>query len=114
MRFFPHFNVATAAGIRFPRIRIPPRSLTPRVAYGRSESTLGIRPDVTRLRDAVRGMLDLLQARGYSREEGDVLCSLAADLKITESLDAPNWIVAAFVPRPVLSPCGTERPGSAT
>jgi len=26
------------------------------------------------------------------------VCSVAADLKISEIVDAPNWIVSAFVP----------------
>jgi acetamidase/formamidase len=48
---------------------------------------------------AVRYMIDhLVETRGFSREEAYVICSVAADLKISEIVDAPNWIVSAFMP----------------
>jgi acetamidase/formamidase len=48
---------------------------------------------------ATRYMIDHLVAeRGLSREEAYILCSVAADLKISEIVDAPNWIVSAFLP----------------
>jgi acetamidase/formamidase len=44
-------------------------------------------------------MIDqLVEHRGLTRQDAYVLCSLSADLKITEVVDAPNWIVACFVP----------------
>jgi len=50
-------------------------------------------------RKAVRNMVAYLQ-RTYdlSREDAYMLCSVAADLKICEIVDAPNWLVAAFMP----------------
>ena len=36
--------------------------------------------------------------RGLSREDAYILCSLAGDLKITEVVDAPNWMVACSCP----------------
>lgn len=48
---------------------------------------------------AVRHMIDHLTAeRGLTREEAYVLASVAVDLKISEIVDAPNWIVSAFLP----------------
>ena len=48
---------------------------------------------------AVRYMIDhLVRERGFSREEAYVICSVAVDLKISEIVDAPNWIVSAFLP----------------
>ena len=53
---------------------------------------------------AVRGTIDhLVEHRGLTRQDAYVLCSLAADLKITEIVDAPNWIVACFVPDAVFT-----------
>ena len=50
-------------------------------------------------RQAIRYMIEhLVKERGFSREEGYVICSVAADLKISEVADAPNWIVSAFLP----------------
>ena len=37
-------------------------------------------------------------ARGLTREEAYVLSSVAVDLKISEVVDAPNWVVSAFLP----------------
>jgi acetamidase/formamidase len=48
---------------------------------------------------AVRYMIEHLVAeRGLSREEAYVVASVAVDLKISEIVDAPNWIVSAFLP----------------
>jgi acetamidase/formamidase len=44
-------------------------------------------------------MLDhLVRSYGLSRQEAYVLCSVAVDLKISEVVDAPNWIVSAYLP----------------
>ncbi len=51
---------------------------------------------------AVLHMIDhLVRERGFSREEAYVICSVAADLKISEIVDAPNWIVSAFIPESI-------------
>lgn len=66
--------------------------------------TTGIGPDLmTGARDAVRAMIDLLAAREHmAPEDAYVLCSLAADLRISEIVDEPNWIVSLYFPRIVL------------
>ncbi len=51
---------------------------------------------------AVRYLIDHLVAeRGLTREEAYVVASVAADLRISEIVDAPNWIVAAFLPEAI-------------
>ena len=51
---------------------------------------------------AVRYMIDhLVQERGLSREEAYIVSSVAVDLKISEIVDAPNWIVSAFLPESI-------------
>jgi acetamidase/formamidase len=53
---------------------------------------------------AVRGMIDHLVAeRGLSRDDAYMLCALAGDLKITEVVDAPNWMVGCFMPDAVFT-----------
>jgi acetamidase/formamidase len=48
---------------------------------------------------AIRYMIDhLMEERGLSWQESYVLCSVAVDLKISEIVDAPNWLVSAFLP----------------
>lgn len=50
-------------------------------------------------KDAVRRMIDWLgQEHGLSPEEAYVLCSVAGDLKISEVVDQPNWIVSFYMP----------------
>jgi acetamidase/formamidase len=34
---------------------------------------------------------------GLSREDAYVLCSLAADLKVSQIVDAPNWGVSCYL-----------------
>ena len=51
---------------------------------------------------AVRYMVEhLVGERGLSREQAYVLCSVCVDLKINEIVDAPNWLVSAFLPEAV-------------
>ena len=49
--------------------------------------------------NAVRYMIAWLKAnKGLNDHEALVLCSTAMDLKISEVVDAPNWIVSACLP----------------
>ena len=53
-------------------------------------------------RQAVRHMIDhLVRERGLTREEAYILCSVAVDLKVSEIVDAPNWIISAFLPETI-------------
>jgi acetamidase/formamidase len=50
-------------------------------------------------RRAVRYLIDFLQRdRGLTRQEAYVLCSVAANLRIEEIVDQPNWLVSASLP----------------
>ena len=63
--------------------------------------TTGIGPDLMRgAKDAVSGMIDLLGARhGLSAAEAYMLCSVCADLRISEIVDLPNWVVSLYFPK---------------
>jgi acetamidase/formamidase len=65
----------------------------------------GIGPDLREAaRSAVRHMIAHLQAsRGLAREEAYMLCSVAVDLKICEIVDAPHWVVGAFLPQSIFT-----------
>ncbi len=55
-------------------------------------------------KNAVREMIDwLVTDQGVSLHEAYVLCSLAGDLKISETVDLPNWLVSMTVPRGIFS-----------
>jgi acetamidase/formamidase len=49
--------------------------------------------------NAVRQMIDwLVETKDLSRPQAYLLCSAIVDLKISEIVDAPNWIVTAQIP----------------
>jgi acetamidase/formamidase len=99
------FRVEKGVPIRAPQLRRGPGSLTPRVDGGGWAATFGVEPDLMDAsREAVRSMIDLLVAeRGLAREDAYLLCSLAGDLKITEVVDAPMWMVGCFLPDAVFA-----------
>lgn len=48
---------------------------------------------------AVRYMIDYLSSgHNMTREQAYCLCGAAVDLKVSEIVDAPNWIVSAYLP----------------
>jgi acetamidase/formamidase len=50
-------------------------------------------------RQAVRYMLDYLgREHGLSRQDAYCVASVAVDLRISQVVDAPNWIVSALLP----------------
>ena len=69
------------------------------------EVTTGIGPDLmTGAREAVMRMIDLLTAEhGYSPVDAYMLCSVCGDLRISEIVDMPNWVVSFYFPRIVLA-----------
>lgn len=74
--------------------------LTPKTNTGPWYATTGVAPDLMdATKQAIRNMIaHLVRTRDLSREEAYVLCSVAVDLKISEVVDAPNWVVSAFLP----------------
>ncbi|MCZ6535027.1 MAG: acetamidase/formamidase family protein, partial [Chloroflexi bacterium] len=48
-------------------------------------------------RNALLNMIDLLQERGWTREQAYILCSVAVDLKVSNVVDVPNFVVSAFL-----------------
>jgi acetamidase/formamidase len=88
-------------GLAEPQLRTtrPPSSTAP----GPWFATTAHGPDLfAASQQAVRYMIDhLVRERGLSREEAYILCSVTVDLKISEIVDAPNWIVSAFLPEGV-------------
>ena len=69
------------------------------------EVTTGIGPDLmTAAQESVMRMVDLLTAEhGLSPVDAYMLCSVCADLRISEIVDMPNWVVSFYFPRIVFS-----------
>jgi acetamidase/formamidase len=63
----------------------------------------GIGPDLMEAaRGAVSQMIDILGKRhGLSAVDAYMLCSVCADLRISEIVDQPNWVVSFYFPRVV-------------
>ena len=55
-------------------------------------------------RNALLNMINHLVAEyGYSRQQAYAICSVAVDLKISEMVDVPNFIVSALLPLAVIT-----------
>ena len=49
-------------------------------------------------RQALLNMINLLEARGFTREQAYCITSVAVDFKVSEVVDLPNVCVSAFLP----------------
>jgi acetamidase/formamidase len=99
------FTLLKDHAIARPEYRTP-APLTGRVDSAPFYATTGIGGDLyAAAQDAVRGMIDHL-GREYSlgREDAYLLCSLVVDLKISEIVDAGEYIVSALLPEAIFSP----------
>jgi acetamidase/formamidase len=90
--------------LRFPRFETT-GPVTRHIDVAGYDVTTGIGPDLmTACRDAVSGMIDLLgRSRKMSAEDAYMLCSVCGDLRISEVVDAPNWVVSFYFPRAVFA-----------
>ncbi len=94
------FNLVKGANLRFPRYETsgPVSSHFDGKGY---HVTTGIGPDLMQgAKDAVSGMIDLLgELHGLPAAEAYMLCSACADLRISEIVDQPNWVVSLYFPK---------------
>ena len=96
------FELVKGAKLAFPRFTTPGPVSRHLDAKG-YEVTTGIGPDLMEgARAAVSGMIELL-ARRYNMNAVDayMLCSVCGDLRISEIVDMPNWVVSFYFPRVV-------------
>ena len=98
------FELVKGANLPFPRFTTP-GPVSRHLDKEGYEVTTGISPDLMEgARAAVSGMIDLL-AKRYKMNAIDayLLCSVCADLRISEIVDMPNWVVSLYFPRVVLA-----------
>jgi len=100
------FRIIRDTIIESPRAIVPAadptdRGLTPEMRAKGYYHTTGVGPDLMdNAKKAVREMIDwLVRAEGLSLHEAYAICSVAGDLKISEVVDIPNWVVSMTVPR---------------
>jgi formamidase len=112
VRFRTHRGEAERHNIRWPRFQRSDYFADPRWAVPqRFIATMGMPVDekgtnhgenlTVACRHAVLNMMSLLQERGFSREQAYVICSVAVDLKISNVVDLPNFVVSAFLPEDI-------------
>ena len=112
VRFRIHEGEAARKGIRWPRFAHPGYFASPEWAAPRNFiATVGmpVRDDGVQegedltlaARNALLNMIELLQERGWSREQAYILCSVAVDLRISNVVDLPNVTVSAFLPEDI-------------
>jgi acetamidase/formamidase len=99
------FGLEKGRSIPAPQYRTAPGPLTPDVDYAAFYGTTGVGPDLyAGAQDAVRAMIDhLTSITSMSREDAYLLCSLCVDLKISEIVDAGQYVVSAVLPEAVLT-----------
>jgi acetamidase/formamidase len=93
------FELHKGYGIPSPQFQTP-GELTPFSEGSGWYATTGVGPDLMQAaKEAVRAMIGHLgREHGMEPQEAYALCSLAVDLKISEVVDQPNWIVSAYLP----------------
>jgi acetamidase/formamidase len=96
------FDLIKQQPLAYPRFRTPGPVSRHLDAMG-YDVTTGIGPDLMQAaRAAVRSMIDLLTCRqGLSAIDAYLLCSACGDLRISEIVDQPNWVVSFYFPRVV-------------
>src|SRR5438034_1514290 len=114
VRFTVHRDAARERGIRDPQFArtdywVGPEYATPR----RFHATTGMSVDrdgqlraedaTLAARNALLNMIDHLGGRGYSRQQAYALCSVAVDLKISQLVDVPSFLVSAFLPEDIFT-----------
>ncbi len=112
VRFQIHKGEAARRNIRWPRFShsgyfLPPEWAAPRNFI----ATMGmpVREDGTQegedltlaAKNALLNMIDLLQERGWNREQAYIICSVAVDLKVSNVVDLPNVTISAFLPEDI-------------
>jgi len=94
------FDLLKQTPLAYPRFTTP-GPVTRHLDGKGYEATTGIGPDLMlAARDAVRGMIDLLgRQQGLPAIDAYLLCSVCGDLRISEIVDLPNWVVSLYFPR---------------
>ena len=89
---FEHDNYFTAPEMAVPRRFLAAIGMCVADGENRSEDAS------MAAREALRSMIHLVMERGYTREQAYCICSVAVDLKLSELVDVPNFVVTAFLP----------------
>jgi len=71
---------------------------------GKQIVTMGIDKDpIAAARKAVLNMVEELKSKGLSGEEAYILCSVVGNLKMSEVVDEPNYVVSFSIPEKIIN-----------
>lgn len=100
MSFSLRFGLNKGANLPSPQFLVKGTPITRHDDGSGYYATTGVGPDLMEdTQNAVRRMIDWLgKEYGLSPEDAYCLCSVAGDLKISEVVDQPNWIVSFYMP----------------
>ena len=93
-------NLLKGAGYANPRYELTGEAASEPLPQG-FYATTGVAPDLMdATKDAIRAMIDHLGKQyGLEPSLAYALCSVAVNLRISEVVDMPNWVVSAVLPR---------------
>lgn len=93
-------DLVKGANLQMPRFSTP-GPVTRHLDAKGYEVTTGVGPDLMEgARIAVAEMVELLcRTRGMAAVDAYMLCSVCGDLRISEIVDQPNWVVSFYFPR---------------
>lgn len=106
VRFAVHPNEAEVRG---PRFIVPPRPAESRTYYATTGMSVSRAGEVTAedltlaARNALLDMIDHLGERGWTRQQAYAICSVAVDLKVSQLVDVPSFLVSAFLPEDIFT-----------
>jgi len=114
VRFTVHGGVARDKGIRGPRFAradywVAPEYAAPRRFYATTgmsvdrDGTLHAEDATVAARNALLEMIDHLGERGWNRQQAYAICSVAVDLKVSQLVDVPSFLVSAFLPEDIFT-----------
>jgi formamidase len=114
VRFSVHSGAARDRGISDPQFArtdywVAPEYATPRRFYATTGMPIDpngeVRAEDATLaaRNALLSMIDHLEGRGFSRQQAYAICSVAVDLKISQLVDVPSFLVSAFLPEDIFT-----------
>ncbi len=98
------FELIKQVELKFPRFSTP-GPVSRHLDSAGYDVTMGIGPDLMlAAREAVAGMVELLATRQPMNPiDAYMLCSVCGDLRISEIVDMPNWVVSFYFPRVVFA-----------
>ena len=81
-----------------PELAVPRRFFATTGISVRKDGTNESEDITVAAKNALLNMIDHLETRGFSRQQAYALCSVAVDLRISQTVDVPNLLVSALLP----------------